>query len=56
MDTLTFSNLKAEFQKSDVEKMIDLYVTTEGLTVEQYKELLRLYPQNEIGRLEKALQ
>lgn len=56
MDTLTFANVKSQFQAADLEKKIEMYVHTEDLSTEQYKELLRLYPVKEIGRLEKALQ
>ncbi len=56
MDTLAFANIKAEFQRADLEKKIQMYVNTQGLTTEQYKELLRLYPIGELDRLDKALQ
>jgi uncharacterized membrane protein YfcA len=56
MDTLEFATIKNEFQQADLEKKIELYVNTPGLTTEQYKELLRMYPITELDRLDKALQ
>lgn len=55
MDNLKFEKLKSEFSMVDTDKKIDLYVTTEGLNEDQYKELLRIFPYNEIHKLEKAL-
>lgn len=56
MDKIAFTNLKAEFQKADVNKKIELYINTEGLTSYQYKELLHMYPIEELGRLEEAME
>ena len=55
MNDIQFTNLKAEFQKADLEGKIRIYVTTEGLTTKQYKELLGMYPIGELEELEKAL-
>ena len=55
MNDIQFANIKAEFQKADLEGKIRLYVTTEGLTTQQYKELLGMYPVGELEELEKAL-
>ncbi len=56
MTTFEFQSVKDQFAKSDVDEKIDLYVSTEGLSQDQYKELLRLFPMNELPRLEEALQ
>lgn len=55
MNDIQFANIKAEFQKADLEGKIRLYVTTEGLSTQQYKELLGMYPIGELEELEKAL-
>lgn len=55
MNEIQFANIKAEFQKADLEGKIRLYVTTEGLSTQQYKELLGMYPVGELEELEKAL-
>ncbi len=55
MNDIEFTNLKAEFQKVDIEGKVKLYVNTEGLSKEQYKELLKMYPVNQIDKLEEAL-
>ncbi len=55
MNDVEFANIKAEFQKADLEGKIRLYVTTENLSTQQYKELLGMYPIGELDELEKAL-
>lgn len=55
MNDIEFTNLKAEFQKVDIEGKINLYINTEGLSREQYKELLKMYPINQLNKLENAL-
>lgn len=55
MNDIEFANIKAEFQKADLEGKIRLYVTTEDLSTQQYKELLGMYPVGELDELEKAL-
>ena len=42
--------VKAEI-KADLEGKIRLYVTTEGLSTQQYKELLGMYPVGELEEL-----
>ena len=56
MDKIAFTNLKARFQKAEIDEKVDIYINTEGLNSEQYKELLHLYPVHEIGRLEEAME
>lgn len=55
MDLAEFNKLKAQFEAADVEEKITLYVNTEGLSADQYRELLRSFPIHEINRLEAAL-
>ncbi|NMA82328.1 MAG: hypothetical protein GX962_00490 [Epulopiscium sp.] len=55
MDNNQFQRLKEKFQAATVDEKIDLYVTTEGLTQNQYKELLRVFPLDQISKLEEAL-
>ncbi|MGO1371428.1 MAG: hypothetical protein ACTHVE_06185 [Senegalia sp. (in: firmicutes)] len=50
-----FSELKAEFNKADLNKKIQIYTTTKGLTVEQFKELLQNFPIKHLNKLEKAM-
>ncbi len=40
----TFEAIKERFRKADVDGKIEIYTTVQGLTVEQYKELLRMFP------------
>lgn len=55
MTTMEFQDVKNQFENADVEGKIDLYVYTEGLSQEQYKDLLRMFPLNELHKLEEAL-
>ena len=55
VDNVEFEKVKTEFAQGDIDKKIDLYIYTEGLTQVQYKELLKMFPYNEIHKLEKAL-
>lgn len=56
MERQQFEQLKRKFQLSTVDQMIDIYISTEGLTQEQYKQLLRVFPREHIPKLEAALQ
>ena len=51
-----FENIKEEFKQSDLSGKIKIYTTTSGLSVDQFKELLRLYPLQYLDKLEKAMQ
>lgn len=55
MQATEFETVKSEFEKADTDKKIMMYVEAQGLTTQQYKELLRLFPLNELKRLEAAL-
>lgn len=50
-----FDNILEEFQEADVDKKIEIYTTVQGLSVEQYKELLKYFPIKYLGKLEKAM-
>jgi hypothetical protein len=52
----TFERVKEEFDHADLDRKVQLYVSAEGLTQDQYKDLLKLFPVNELQRLEDALQ
>lgn len=55
MAVLDFNKLKEDFINADVDEKIKIYTTTEGLTVEQFRELLRYYPIQHLSKLEKAM-
>ena len=45
----------AESQYSDLDEKIRIYTTTEGLSVAEFRELLKYYPIQHLSKLEKAL-
>jgi len=47
--------MKTKFKMADTDTKISMYVEADDLTQTQYKELLRLFPLKELGRLEAAL-
>ncbi|MDR1706210.1 MAG: hypothetical protein LBS19_16220 [Clostridiales bacterium] len=55
MELRNFQKILEDFKNADTDEKIDIYVNTDGLTQQQYKELLRLFPMNELYRLEEAL-
>lgn len=55
MAKVDFDKIKQEFIDSDVDGKIRIYTTTEGLSVEQFRELLRYYPIQYLSKLEKAM-
>ena len=55
MELTAFESLKAQFQKADLDTKIDMYISAEGLSQTQYRELLKLFPLSELKRLEEAL-
>lgn len=50
-----FQEIKNEFKNADLQEKIEIYTTSEGLTVEQFKELLRMFPIQHLDKLEKAM-
>lgn len=55
MSTVNFEEIKTKFINGDLDEKIRIYTSTEGLTVEQFRELLRYYPIQHLSKLEKAL-
>ena len=53
---INFEDIKQKFINADLSEKIRIYTTTQGLTVEQFKELLKLYPLQHLDKLEKAMQ
>lgn len=53
--SVNFEEIKQKFINADLEGKIEIYTTTEGLSVEQFKELLRHYPLQHIDKLEQAM-
>lgn len=50
-----FETIKERFRNADVDEKIRIYTTTQGLTVEQFKELLRMFPIQHLDKLERAM-
>lgn len=55
MKLVEFELYKREFQEANTEKKVNMYIEAQGLTQEQYRELLKLFPYHEIHKLEAAL-
>ena len=55
MRAVDFDKIKQDFINADVDEKIKIYTTTEGLSVEQFRELLRYYPIQHLSKLEKAM-
>ena len=55
MSTVNFEEIKIKFISADLDEKIRIYTTTEGLSVDQFKELLRHYPIQHLSKLERAL-
>lgn len=51
----SFDNIKEKFITADLTEKIRLYTSIQGLSVEQYKELLKYFPIKHLGELEKAM-
>ncbi len=50
-----FEHIIQRFQQADLQTKIDIYTTVQGLSVEQYKELLKYFPIKHLGELDRAL-
>lgn len=50
-----FYEIKEKFISADLDTKIKIYTTVKGLSVEQYKELLRVFPIKHLNKLEKAM-
>lgn len=55
MSTVNFEEIKRNFINADLDEKIRIYTTTENLSVEQFRELLKYYPIQHLSKLEKAL-
>lgn len=53
--TVNFDMIKDKFMNASLDEKIEIYTTTSGLTVEQFKELLRYFPLQHLDKLEKAM-
>ncbi|NLJ78113.1 MAG: hypothetical protein GX329_01995 [Tissierellia bacterium] len=54
-DTKNFEEIKERFKEADVDGKIEIYTTVQDLTVDQYKELLRMFPIKYLEKLERAM-
>lgn len=50
-----FQHILDRFQQANIDQKIEIYTTVQGLSVEQYKELLRYFPIKYLGKLEQAM-
>ena len=50
-----FYEIKDRFIAADVDTKIEIYTTVQGLSVEQYKELLSVFPIKYLDKLDKAM-
>ena len=55
MNNNSFDAMLNHFRSADVEEKIEMYVSAEGLNLDQYKQLLRLFPTSDLFKLESAL-
>lgn len=53
--TQNFEHIKERFITVDLDDKINIYTTVQGLSVEQYKELLRYFLIKHLGKLERAM-
>lgn len=52
---MNFEDVKQRFIKADVDGKIEIYTTTQGLSVDQFKELLKHFPLQHLDKLERAM-
>lgn len=50
-----FEEIKEEFINASLDEKIKIYTTAQGLTVEQFKELLMFFPIKYLDKLEEAV-
>ncbi|AKL95641.1 hypothetical protein CACET_c21950 [Clostridium aceticum] len=50
-----FQEVKQRFIQADIDEKITIYTTTQGLTVEEFKELLKHFPLQHLDKLERAM-
>lgn len=51
----SFQEIKSDFENANLDRKIEIYTTTSGLTVDQFKSLLRMFPIQHLNKLEKAM-
>lgn len=51
----SFYEIKERFIAADLDTKIQIYTTVQGLSVEQYKELLSVFPIKHLDKLEMAM-
>lgn len=51
----SFEDIRETFMNASLDEKIKIYTSTEGLTVEQFKELLTFYPIKYLDKLEQAV-
>ncbi len=52
---VNFEEIRERFISSNLEEKIQIYTETQGLNVEQFKELLRHFPLQHLDKLERAM-
>ena len=52
---VNFEGIREKFKNASVDEKIQIYTTVQGLTVEQYKDLLRMFPLKYLDKLEQAM-
>lgn len=50
-----FEKIRDQFIKADLDEKIRLYTTSQNLSVEQFRELLKYFPLKHLAELEKAM-
>lgn len=50
-----FEDVKEEFINASLDEKIKIYTSAQGLTVDQFKELLSYYPIKHLDKLETAV-
>lgn len=50
-----FEKVKEKFNIADIDGKIEIYTSVRGLSVEQYKELLRMFPIKYLDKLGRAM-
>jgi len=50
-----FEEIKEEFINASLDEKIKIYTSTQGLSVEQFKELLTYFPIKHLDKLEEAV-
>lgn len=50
-----FEEIKEEFMNASLDEKIKIYTSAQGLTVDQFKELLAFFPIKHLDKLEHAV-